>query len=144
MPEFILDLGTPEASKQFRALDSFTQGYIEAMFFTSTGDPDDAENSLENATVAELAPETLAAIIADCKQFQYDQGAILDDAYTLGKAQGCYDEQRAGNDYWYSRNGCGTGYWDRGLSDVGIALHDAAKHSELNLCRGNDGLIYLS
>jgi hypothetical protein len=37
MPEFILDHGSPEAAKQFKALDAFTQSYIEAMFFTSTG-----------------------------------------------------------------------------------------------------------
>lgn len=34
---------------------------------------------------------------------------------------------RAGHDYWLTRHGHGTGYWDRGLGELGERLTDAAK-----------------
>lgn len=148
MPEFILDHGSPETARQFQALDSFTQGYIEAMFFTSTG-PDNAEEDLEHATVAELAPSALARIIEDCTLFQSVNDGLLEMA--VNNPQGIdYTEQRAGNDYWYSRNGHGTGFWDRGFKDlpnvgnVGDKLHEAAGFHQVDIYRGDDGLIYLS
>jgi hypothetical protein len=143
MPEFILDLG--DSAREFSRLDSFTQGYIEAMFFTSTGDGDNAENGLQDASFSELAPETLENIIADCRKFQRDNAQELDSVYgVVGKHERFpYDESRAGNDYWYTRNGHGTGFWDRGLDTIGDALAKAARYSERYLYRGDDGLIYL-
>jgi hypothetical protein len=140
MPEFILDHGSSEASRSFSGLDAFAQGYIEAMFFTSEGD----ENDLANIGVAELAPDTLAQIVADCYAFQMANAELLQTAYAMRSGfVGEYDESRAGNDYWYTRNGHGTGFWDRGLCDVGDKLADAARYSERNLYRGDDGMLYL-
>ena len=145
MPEFHLDHGTPEAARTFASLDSFTQGYIEAMFFTNASDPDDGD--LDGATFAELAPESLAKIIADCEAFQAGLPrdslgrSLLDLAYDYAPNE--YDAERAGNDYWYTRNGHGTGFWDRGLGEVGEALATAARYSNVDLYRGDDGQIYL-
>jgi hypothetical protein len=164
MPQFILDHGTQESAKAFRALDTFTQGYIEAMFFTDTernsvreAEPDsrdrqwnpETDSSLPgDVSVADLASETLTRIIADCEQFQTANAALLERAYTLGEAQDCYDETTAGRDLWYTRNGHGCGFWDRGLGDVGQALtalcgHGTAFHG-VDSYLGDDGLIYLS
>lgn len=58
-------------------LDAFTQGYVEAMFLTS-GDPPGSFNGSENGEdddltavrgFADLAPETLAAILKDCADY---------------------------------------------------------------------------
>lgn len=125
MPEFILDHGTPDTARSLDSLDSldsFTQGYIEALFFT------DEEQLCEESSVAfntatmesrfvggnspgfaDLAPDALARIVADCKAFQETNATLLDRACTLGD----YDEAAAGRDFWYSRNGHGVGYWDR-------------------------------
>lgn len=128
MPEFILDMGSPEHARAFNALDSFTQGYIEALFFTdeerlceeSEGEremPDVAVNvaTMESRFIggnsfgfADLAPEALAKIVADCAAFQAANRALLDEAYTRD-----YDEEQAGRDFWYTRNHHGVGYWDR-------------------------------
>jgi hypothetical protein len=134
MPEFILDTGGCE---QFATLDDFTQGYIEAMFFTETGTGDDEE--LEHATVAEFAPGELVRIAADCTEFQYDNAPELEQAYSVP----LYDAEAAGRDYWYSRNGHGVGYWDRDLGDVGDALHAACQNDGRYLYRGDDELLYL-
>ncbi|MGY3278148.1 hypothetical protein [Bradyrhizobium sp. S3.7.6] len=144
MPEFILSLGTPEAARRYAALDQFTQGYIEAMFFTSTGTGDDADNDLEHATFAELAPLTLRTMIEECKAFQIQNRIALDEALDKGRING-YDEKAAGRDFWYSRNGHGTGYWDRDLGDVGDTLHKSASQWRgRDLWRGDDGLIHMS
>lgn len=126
MPEFILDLGSSESAAQFRKLDSFTQGYIEAMFFTDGEQlceesgrdmPAVAINreTLESRFVdgdspgfADLAPQALQACILDCQTFQSQHVQLLTRAYTRD-----YDAEQAGRDFWFTRNGHGVGYWDR-------------------------------
>ena len=137
MPEFIIDTGGCE---QFAKLDDFTQGYIEAMFFTDTGTGDDEEGGLEHANVAEFAPGEIDAIWDDCQRWQFANQDKLTAAYETGR----YDARRAGNDYWYTRNGHGVGFWDRELGDIGDELSNACRYSERNLYRDDDGLLYCS
>lgn len=144
MPEFILDHGTPEAARAFAQLDAFTQGYIEAMFFTDASDPDDGD--LQDATTAELAPDTLAQIVAECSDFQTRHAALLAQAYACAD----YGPEQAGRDFWFTRNGHGAGFWDRDqLDELGDALSElcgwrAPAFHEINLYRGDDGKVYLS
>jgi len=138
MPEFVLDHGTREAAVRFAKLDSFTQGYIEAMFFTETGTGDDGD--LENATVAELADIAMAAIVRDCEAWQADNAALLARAYERD-----YDAEQAGRDYWLTRNGHGVGFWDRDAlttDDLGKLLSAACRYSPVGLYRGDDGQLY--
>lgn len=37
----------------------------------------------------------------------------------------------------------GTGFWDRGLGAIGDKLADAARYSERNVYRGDDGKVYI-
>lgn len=143
MPEFILDHGSPDAARAFKALDAFTQGYVEAMFFTDTGYPENEE--LEHATVAELAPRELEAIKATCAAFQERAEGLLELAY---EREG-YDEEAAGRDLWYTRNGHGVGFWDREVLDCGglgeqltAACGFRTDFDGVDLYRGDDGLIY--
>ena len=143
MPEFILDHGSPDGEARFDKLDAFTQGYVEAMFFTNASDPDDGD--LANATFAELAPEALAKIVSDCAAFQDQCRADIDEATDNGRIND-YDEASAGRDFWFTRNGHGAGFWDRDLGDVGDVLSEAArKWGQVDLYRGDgDKLIYLT
>jgi hypothetical protein len=118
MPEFILDHGSAETAKQFDALDSFTQGYIEALFFTdeeqlceeSGGEMPNVAIDLETMEsrfvggdspgFGDLAAETLAQIITDCQAFQSRNVQLLTMAYSRD-----YDAAQAGRDFWYTRNG---------------------------------------
>ena len=142
MPKFVLDHGTPEASKRFAALDAFTQGYIEAAFFTETGYDEDDE--LHEASLAELAPEAWEAMTKDCADFQARYAA---DLVAVNAITG-YSMTIAGHDFWYTRNGHGVGYWDRDLGDVGDRLSKACgwqtDFPEVYMYRGDDGLIYVS
>jgi len=142
MPEFHLDYGTPEAAREYLALDEFTRGYIEAMFFTDASDSDDGD--LAHATLAELAPEALATIVRDCTTFQNDYRADIDEAVDTGRING-YDEMAAGRDYWFTRNHHGVGFWDRDLGEIGDKLTEKAHNDpSVDLYRGDNEQIYIS
>lgn len=130
MPKFELDTsgevtrvygmpfaGQKAADVQWRDLDPFAQGYIEALFFTEEeslaeqcGEDGGAAPYSQSAVkgFSDLAPCALASIIADCEAFQRDNATTLAEAYTRD-----YDAEQAGRDYWFTRNGHGVGFWDR-------------------------------
>lgn len=160
MPAFILDTAgtianvrapSIEAIKRddldFEDLDAFTQGYIEAMFFTSTGDPDDGD--LENAAFADLAPETLTTIIADCAAFQAVPAyAAMKDAKRRnrdGLGSRDHNATQAGRDFWFTHNGHGVGFWDGDWPEPHASDLDRASKAfpSVDLYRGDDGKLYL-
>lgn len=142
MPEFIMPIGDRRADPpQFDELDPLHRGYVEAMFFTETGDADDGD--LEDATFAELAPESLVRIMEDCDRFRRLAAPLLERAYERD-----YDEEQAGRDFWFTRNGHGVGFWDRDeltsdtLGDDLSAV--ACGFGGCDVYRGDDGRVYLS
>ena len=140
MPEFIMPLGHEVAERQFTELDAFTRGYIEAMFFTNTGNGDDEE--LEHVTFSDLAPEALAKIIADCIAFNLQADAWLHKADTMEKPS--YDMEQAGRDFWFTRCGHGVGFWDRGLGSTGDELSEIArKFGNRDMVLGDDKKVYV-
>lgn len=173
MPEFILDHGSKESARKFASLDSFTQGYIEAMFFTDSepgtvrpdedsaaDDPNvwnpDKHSSLPgDVTLADLAPEALARIVADCAAFQKANETLLAEASELvpgseGLQYGrdVLDDGRLGQLFWYARNGHGVSFLDDGDAPCLRALQDACgfgtAFSTVDSYLGDDGLIYLA
>ena len=137
MPEFQMPMGQSVAG--FNELDSFIQGFIEAMFFTESNS-DNPE--LEHATFDDIAGESLMAIVIDCQNFQNKYSELLSKAYDSDLVE--YDETMAGRDYWFTRNGHGVGFWDRGLGDIGQALSDETEMPEMYMYRGDDELVYVS
>lgn len=137
MAEFELDYGSPEACGVYHNLDCFTQGYLQAMFFTDTGTGDDGE--LEYGTFAELAPVALAKIIADCERFQCQHAPLF--AHMPPDR-----EEEAGRDFWFTRNGLGAGFWDGDWREPeATTLAKASREfGKLRLCRGGDRCIYLA
>jgi len=85
----ILELTTKEQT--------FINAYFEAIDFTETGDIDQPESGTE------LDEDFKRESIIDCLCF-YSQAV-------------CYlptdQEAQAGHDFWLTRNGHGTGFWDR-------------------------------
>ncbi len=83
---------------------TMTAAYIEAIYFTETGDGDQPDAD------AELTPLCKAQAYIDCRNFisaigPYHEAAVngYDDL----------DESQLGHDLWLTRNGHGTGFWDR-------------------------------
>ena len=175
MPEFHLDTGgavdaapgsgLTGAIHFHDDLDAFTQGYLEALFFTSQGDGEPGTDNESGLWVesedepglwsnefgfSDLAPETLAAIIADCAKFQaspaYQAVQGADDQSEYPDNAPSYEcDRHAGRDLWYTRNGHGCGFWD---GDWVGEEHDSdlTRISEefglLEPYVGDDGLIY--
>ena len=143
MPEFQLDYGSSscDGAQWFKSLPLFTQGYVEAMFFADTPEGEDW-------AVDMLSPEARAQIVADCDSFYDANAADIDAAIeyheaTQPNAKHPYDDTRAGADFWFTRQGHGVGFWDRGLGGIGDKLADAA-HAVGECWPGlsDDGRIY--
>ena len=119
MPEFMLN-----SDARFESLPEFTKGYVEAMFFTNGDTGADDEDKLNRLGTARLTAQALRSICATCAAFGQTHADLLTAAYEHPG----YGPREAGRDLWFTRQGHGVGYWDRGfprpLSD---ALTDAAR-----------------
>lgn len=132
MPQFHIDLGCDY--ERFNARDEFTRGYIEAIFWL-------VDEEIENPTFAEFSEEALAKADSDCAAFQSCQRKELAKAYDQTKD---YDANRAGVDFWLTRNGHGAGFWDRGLGKIGDVLTEAARaFGQCDMYQGDDEKLYL-
>lgn len=133
MPEFIIDLGTETGEAIYNAMDAFTKGYTEAIFWLLD------DELPKDLTVSDLSQDAIDEIVADCRVFQEAHKADLEGAYRTG-----YDEHRAGVDFWLTRNHHGAGFWDRGLGDVGARLTTSAHtYGSRDAYQGDDKLLYL-
>lgn len=103
-----------------KLLDAFTRAYLECALWTSDpADPGCGEWSVhDDWTLDAIYPTSLNQAIADCMDFQ--------ESYAVDLALAGDDAQN-GHDFWLTRNGHGTGFWDRGYAeDVSRRLTDAA------------------
>lgn len=102
----------------------------------------------ENYSISDIAPEAMEKIIVDCAKFQSENAELLIDAIAAGvKCGPDFDEtERAGHDFWLTRNGHGCGFWDGDWQEpFGDKLTEAAKSfGECSLYVGDDGKLYLS
>ncbi|PZO72647.1 MAG: hypothetical protein DI629_20660 [Mesorhizobium amorphae] len=110
MPQFEM---TGAHMPEFRELPPLTRGYVEAMFFTAPEPESDKEFDISEAGFSDLSEEALRRIVEDCDAFA---AAHAEDIATLsGSSKVDYDEMSAGRDLWFTRNGHGVGFWDRGF-----------------------------
>jgi len=124
-------------------LDEFTLAYAEAALWSTNDESDErgGEPLDANYTVDDLAPETLEKFIADCRRFQEQNAADIATGDDHPQYTAC---ERAGHDFWLTRNGHGAGFWDGDWPEKpGERLTDAAEaFGEVWLYVGDDGLIY--
>jgi hypothetical protein len=118
-------------------IDEFTKGYVECALWLMTDDKGDDMDDFEG----EIADSAWTTIIADCTSFQLTNRALLDEAIDDFHRP----ESHLGHDFWLTRNGHGTGFWDRGSEDVWEKLEEASKlYSESDIYVGDDGKAYVS
>jgi len=134
-----------------KAADDFTRAYIEAALWSSTDNstPSGGESLDKNYGPEDIAPESLREIGQVCQEFQRENAELLQEAYQrpgYGRKGQWSSEAQAGHDFWLSRNGHGTGFWDRqALEEGGLGdkLHAAAKaYGESDPYIGDNGEIY--
>lgn len=127
-------------------LDEFTQGYIDCLLWSSHDDDlyerDGDDSSLEQLyyTVDDFSPEAMKEILEVCHDFQSADAELLEKYVALGRPM-----DHAGHDFWLTRNGHGTGFWDRGFGEVGDKLAEMARpYGSCDIYVGDDGRLYIS
>jgi len=116
-------------------MDAFKQSYIETALWSSTDNSDEqgGEPLDDNYGIEDIAPETMAQVQEDCEAFQRDHGEDIGG-----------NLERAGHDFWLTRNRHGAGFWDGDWDEaVGKRLTEASHvYGTVDLYVGDDGLIY--
>ena len=121
------------------APDEFTVAYIQAALWSGNDDNDDPLE--DNFDITDIAPEAMATITADCRKFQEQHGIpeYHDSRYT--------DAEKAGHDFWLTRNGHGAGFWGRdelGEDDKQKYTDAAEAFGNQDIYVGDDGKLYVS
>lgn len=104
-------------------LEKFLQGCIECAVWSSI----DEDGTPLDSLGLELDAESREELRADCKKFMLDNDSLLTEA-VLHRG---YSWERAGHDYWLTRNGHGAGFWDREeLKEGGLGerLTESCRH----------------
>ncbi len=116
-------------------MDAFTQAYVGAALWSSMDNADDrgGEPLDANYGLGDIAPETVARMVEDCETFQRDNAGDI--------AGG---SERAGHDFWLTRNGHGAGIWDGDWPEEAGERLAVASHAygSYELYVGDDGLIH--
>lgn len=111
-------------------LDQFANAYVTCALRAS---------ELDEYTVDDIHPDTLAKMTTDCKDFANELSQRLFDAVTLLDGW-----EQAGHDFSLTRNGHGAGFWDGDWpDDIGRMLtEEADTYGEFTLYVGDDGKIH--
>lgn len=126
-------------------MDDFTRAYIATALWSSTDDEGEPLDGVHDES--DIAPDTLAAMVADCASFQTTNAGLLADAIATGavKCGPDFDEMgRAGHDFWLTRNRHGAGFWDGDWPEpYAKQLTDMAHaYGSVDLYVGDDGAIH--
>lgn len=114
---------------------SFTSAYIEAMLWSTNDESNEhgGEPLDDNYTPLDISVETMRAILQDCRSFYLDN---YDDIMGWVK--------RAGHDFWLTRAGHGSGFWDGDWPESAASRLTKASEAfgEVWLYVGDDGEIH--
>lgn len=111
----------------------FLRGYHDAAFFSSV-DHEAGEPLDENFGLNDLTPEARKEIREDALHFYHSHSDMIPAG----------EEETAGHNFWYSRNGHGTGFFDHEeqFGEHTDALHEAADRAgeyDLSVSRPAEG-----
>lgn len=119
-------------------LAEFTNAYIECAIWSSTVEVAETKTGRfvsdeweltrtepmdSHYGADDLTPEAREQMAEDCRQFVSSNRELLSAAEDVDPI---YGADRAGHDFWLTRNGHGAGFWDRGLGATGDRLTEAA------------------
>jgi hypothetical protein len=124
-------------------LDSVVAGYREAAVFFTTfekGGEDEDDREEVDGSDYDLSEDAQRHFLAECTDFVETNADLVSAAMAKDM-----DGALIGHNFWLSRSGAGTGFWDRGLGELGDRLDTAAKKfGEGYLYIGDDDLIHSS
>ncbi len=132
-------------------IEEMLNGYREcALWASNDTDPATGEEieGLEKYD-GDIAPDALATMRKDCETFLARCVGVDLDTYVAERCSsspgsGATASDLFGHDFWLTRNGHGTGFWDRDLGDLGDALTNLAHGmGECDMYIGDDGMLYV-
>lgn len=94
--------------------DPFLRGYLDAALFTTDPEPPSGCDYVESGRADELFPQLPEWFILEARKASADFCYRCCGKNLLERAG---DPWRNGSDFWYTRNGHGVGFWDRGYPD---------------------------
>jgi hypothetical protein len=113
----------------------FFDAYIEAALWSST---DEEGRPLDdNYGPDDIDQESVDKAILEVNAFIRDAKTDLVDAMDSGVS-----EARLGHDFWLTREGHGTGFWDEGLGELGDRLSEATEPYGSGNIYVHDGKVY--
>lgn len=86
-------------------LSAFMAGYLVCAVWTDEERATETDGKWGDLTAADFAEEDLTKAEAECSKF------LTENFHMLGRME----EQLAGHNFWLTRNGHGTGFWDRDI-----------------------------
>lgn len=132
-------LAIPEVPEE--DLEEFVHSYKVAALWSTTSE--DGGNLDDDHDEDDIAEETATVMRSDCEDFIRSNWLDLLHYCDKMENEEYTGWQRAGHDFWLTRNGHGAGFWDRGLGELGKRLTAAAKvYKEVYLYAGDDGKIH--
>ena len=121
--------------------DAFYEGVVEAMLYAETddrGQPLDA-----HYTEADLSDLARCTLLNECSRFLSAARSHSPSPLPEGT-----DLQQAGHDFWFTRQGHGTGFWDKehvyGEAEAALLCTMSKCFGECWPGVGDDGKIYLN
>lgn len=113
-------------------ISDFTDAFLECALWTAT---DEEGNPLdENYSMEDYAEETIAKAKKECEEFILANMELLHGL----------DPKQCGHDFSLTRDGHGTGFWDRGYGKVGEELSEICRpYGEAPVYAGDDGKLYI-
>lgn len=122
-------------------LDEFTLAYIECALWSSTGENDEPLD--RDYGREDVDEESIMEMARECKLFQEAWGDRIDASPRVSGQ--CSNREMAGHDFWLTRNGHGSGFWDGDWpEELGKQMTEAShKFGECYLYVGDDGKVYM-
>ena len=117
-------------------------GYLEAALWAEGEDGEFDGKSI----YIDIAPESLAKAKGDIDKFiELANNDIYEALWgEFFSGDNAMTPEQIGHDLLLTRNGHGSGFWDRGLDEIGDQLTDVCKKmGEVYVYEGDDGMIYI-
>jgi hypothetical protein len=119
--------------------EAFFDAYVECALWSTTDDADESGGAPldTNYGAGDFDPKSFAELRADAARFYVDNFNAIHDYGTA---------ERAGHDFWLTRNGHGAGFWDGDWpKEVGDKLTKSSKaYGTVDIYLGDDGKLYVT
>jgi hypothetical protein len=144
--DFALDWKAPPHPRVV-VLQDFLMSYLIAALWSTNdnADPSGGEPLDDNFDVNDIDAKSINGASSECADFIMANMDDLKEYAGLMRNEEYNGWERAGHDFWLTRNGHGVGFWDRGLGALGDRLTAAAKvYGSQDIYVGDDRKLYIA